>query len=107
MRSPLRFASSLSGPRTFGQALADLATRIGYDVVIVDPRTAFASKERIGEIMALTDWPDISLRAVGLDARTAIVALTHVAALDDEALSGALHGAAVRVNTLLVRESPD
>ena len=46
------------GATHIGQALADLATRIGYDVVIVDPRTAFASPERIGEIMALTDWQD-------------------------------------------------
>src|SRR5262245_45699078 len=35
------------GATHIGQALADLATRIGYDVVIVDPRTAFASPERI------------------------------------------------------------
>jgi xanthine dehydrogenase accessory factor len=78
------------GATHIGQALTDLATRIGYDVAIVDPRTAFASPERIGEIMALTDWPEISLTAVRLDARTAIVALTHAAALDDEALSAAL-----------------
>jgi xanthine dehydrogenase accessory factor len=78
------------GATHVGQVLADLAKRIGYDVVIVDPRTAFASEERIGETMALTDWPEISLRALGLDSRTAVVALTHAAALDDEALSAAL-----------------
>jgi xanthine/CO dehydrogenase XdhC/CoxF family maturation factor len=48
-----------------GQVLVHLAARIGYGVVFVDPRTAFASQERIGEIMALTDWPEISLRALG------------------------------------------
>jgi xanthine dehydrogenase accessory factor len=88
------------GATHIGQALADLATRIGYDVVIVDPRTAFASPERIGEIMALTDWPEISLRAVGLDARTAIVALTHAAALDDEALSAALRSDCLYIGAL-------
>src|SRR5262249_20809678 len=88
------------GATHIGQILADLATRIGYDVVIVDPRTAFASPERVGEIMALTDWPEISLRAVGLDARTAIVALTHAAALDGEALSAALRSDCLYIGAL-------
>lgn len=78
------------GATHVGQVLADLATRIGYDVVIIDPRTAFASQERICGVTALTDWPEISLKALGLDNRTAVVTLTHAAALDDEALSAAL-----------------
>jgi xanthine dehydrogenase accessory factor len=88
------------GATHIGQLLADLATRIGYDVVIVDPRTAFASQERIGGIMALTDWPEISLKALGLDSRTAVVALTHAAALDDEALSAALRSECLYIGAL-------
>jgi xanthine dehydrogenase accessory factor len=88
------------GATHIGQALADLATRIGYDVVIVDPRTAFASSQRIGETMALTDWPEISLKALGLDPRTAVVALTHAAALDDEALSAALRSDCLYIGAL-------
>jgi xanthine dehydrogenase accessory factor len=88
------------GATHVGQVLADLATRIGYDVVIVDPRTAFASPERIGGTMALTDWPEISLRAAGLDARTAVAALTHAAALDDEALSAALRSDCLYIGAL-------
>lgn len=78
------------GATHIGQVLADLAMRIGYDVAIIDPRTAFASPERIGEIVALTDWPELSLKALGLDPRTAVITLTHAAALDDEALGAAL-----------------
>ena len=88
------------GATHVGQVLADLATRIGYDVVIVDPRTAFASQERIGETMALTDWPELSLRALGLDTGTAVVALTHAAALDDEALSAALRSDCLYIGAL-------
>jgi xanthine dehydrogenase accessory factor len=88
------------GATHVGQVLADLATRIGYDVVIVDPRTAFTSQERIGEIMALTDWPEISLRALGLDTGTAVVTLTHAAALDDEALSAALRSDCLYIGAL-------
>jgi xanthine dehydrogenase accessory factor len=88
------------GATHVGQVLADLAMRIGYGVVIVDPRTAFASPERIGDIMALTDWPELSLRALGLDSRTAVVALTHAAALDDEALSAALRSDCLYIGAL-------
>jgi xanthine dehydrogenase accessory factor len=88
------------GATHVGQVLADLAKRIGYDVVIVDPRTAFASQQRIGETMALTDWPELSLRALGLDARTAVVALTHAAALDDEALRAALRSDCLYIGAL-------
>ena len=88
------------GATHLGQILADLAERVGYDVVIVDPRTAFASPERLGEITTLTDWPEISLRALGLDTRTAVVALTHAAALDDEALSAALHSDCLYIGAL-------
>jgi xanthine dehydrogenase accessory factor len=88
------------GATHVGQALADLATRIGYDVVFVDPRTAFASQERIGEIMTLSDWPAISLRDLGLDPRTAVITLTHNAALDDEALSAALRSDCLYIGAL-------
>ena len=93
------------GATHVGQVLGDLATRIGYDVVIVDPRTAFASQERIGEITTLTDWPEISLRALGLDTRTAVVTLTHAAALDDEALSVALRSDCLYVGALGSRKT--
>jgi xanthine dehydrogenase accessory factor len=83
-----------------GQVLADLAARIGYGVVFVDPRTAFANAERIGDIMALTDWPEVSLGALGLDSRTAVVTLTHAAALDDEALSAALRSDCLYIGAL-------
>jgi len=88
------------GATHLGQILGDLAERVGYDVVIVDPRTAFASPERLGEITALTDWPEISLRALGLDTRTAVVALTHAAGLDDEALSAALRSDCLYIGAL-------
>jgi len=88
------------GATHVGQFLADLATRIGYDVVIIDPRTAFTSHERIGKTMALTNWPEKSLRALGLDTGTAVVTLTHAAALDDEALSAALHSDCLYIGAL-------
>jgi xanthine dehydrogenase accessory factor len=78
------------GATHVGQVLADLADRIGYDVIIVDPRTTFASEERLGGTPVLTEWPENSFEALGLDNRTAVVALTHAAHVDDEALTEAL-----------------
>jgi xanthine dehydrogenase accessory factor len=89
-----------AGATHIAQVLADLAQRIGYDVAIVDPRAAFASQERFGGMPTLTNWPDESLAALRLDERTAVVALTHAAHLDDEAISAALHSNCLYIGAL-------
>lgn len=88
------------GATHVGQVLADLANRIGYDVVVVDPRAAFASADRLGDFKSLTDWPEISLKSLGLDPRTAVVTLTHAAAIDDEALTEALRSHCLYIGAL-------
>jgi xanthine dehydrogenase accessory factor len=88
------------GATHVGQVLADLAQRVGYDVVIVDPRTAFASEERLGCTSVLTEWPEPSFKSLGLDDRTAVVALTHAAHLDDEALTEALRSDCLYIGAL-------
>jgi xanthine dehydrogenase accessory factor len=88
------------GATHVGQVLAELTSRIGYDVVVVDPRAAFASADRVGDFKNLTDWPGISLKSLGLDPRTAVVALTHAAAIDDEALIEALRSQCLYIGAL-------
>jgi xanthine dehydrogenase accessory factor len=88
------------GATQIGQVLADVAKRIDYDVIIVDPRTAFASQQRLGSTKALTEWPESALKSIGLDARTAVVVLTHAAALDDEALREALRSDCLYIGAL-------
>src|ERR1700721_2815849 len=41
------------------QALAPMARLLGYDVVIVDPRTAFATPERFPDVKLIAEWPDV------------------------------------------------
>jgi len=72
------------------QALAPIAALLGYDVTIVDPRTAFASEERFPGVKVIAEWPETALPPLGVDRYTAFVALTHDPKVDDPALLHAL-----------------
>ena len=78
------------GATHIGQLLSDLVRRIGWNVSIVDPRSAFATEDRFGGIARHTEWPEASLKALTLDQHSTVVALTHVGQIDDEALVAAL-----------------
>lgn len=85
---PLRLI--IVGAVHIAQALVPMARLAGYDPVVVDPRDAFASKARFPGVTLSHDWPDDALGALGLDARTAVVTLTHDSKLDDPAIIAAL-----------------
>ena len=68
------------------QALVPVAQSLGYDVTVVDPRTAFASPERFPNVPLIAEWPDVALPPLGIDRYTAFVALTHDPKIDDPAL---------------------
>ena len=68
------------------QALAPIAQSLGYDVTVVDPRTAFASPERFPDVPLIAEWPDEALPPLKVDHYTAFVALTHDPKIDDPAL---------------------
>ena len=72
------------------QAFAPMAKGLGFDVTILDPRTAFATPERFPDVPVLAEWPDAALPRIGLDRYTALAALTHDPKIDDPALSAAL-----------------
>jgi xanthine dehydrogenase accessory factor len=80
----------IAGAVHISQALAPIARMLGYDVTIVDPRTAFASKERFPDVKVLAEWPDVALPPLNVDRYTAFVALTHDPKIDDPALLHAL-----------------
>jgi xanthine dehydrogenase accessory factor len=80
----------ITGAVHISQALAPIAKLLGYDVTIVDPRTAFATIERFPEVKVIAEWPDTALPALGIDHYTAFVALTHDPKIDDPALTHAL-----------------
>jgi xanthine dehydrogenase accessory factor len=80
----------ITGAVHISQALAPMAKLLGYDVTIVDPRTAFATPERFPDVKVLAQWPDEALPPLNIDGYTAFVALTHDPKIDDPALTHAL-----------------
>jgi xanthine dehydrogenase accessory factor len=80
----------ITGAVHISQALAPMGKLVGYDVVIVDPRTAFASPERFPDVQVIAQWPDEALPPLNIDRYTAFVALTHDPKIDDPALLHAL-----------------
>jgi xanthine dehydrogenase accessory factor len=68
--------------------------------VVIDPRGAFATAERFPDVNVHADWPDEVLPRVGLDARTAFVALTHDPKIDDPAIHAALRSKSFYIGAL-------
>jgi len=85
---PLRLM--IVGAAHIAQALVPMARLAGFDPVLIDPREAFASAARFPDTTLVHDWPDEALAAQGLDARCAVVTLTHDSKLDDPAIEAAL-----------------
>jgi len=80
----------ITGAVHISQVLAPIGRLLGYDVTIVDPRTAFASIERFPDVRVIAEWPDVALPPLDIDDYTAFVALTHDPKIDDPALLHAL-----------------
>ena len=95
---PLRLV--VVGAVHIAQALVPMAAQLGFSVVVVDPRRAFATDERFPDVTVMGDWPDEAMDALKPDARTAVVTLTHDPKLDDPALERALRSPAFYVGSL-------
>ncbi|MEM9475280.1 MAG: XdhC/CoxI family protein [Pseudomonadota bacterium] len=95
---PLRLV--IVGAVHIAQPLVQMARMAGYDVVMCDPRDSFASAARFPGETFLEGWPDEALDAFGLDARTAVVTLSHDPKIDTPALETALAGEAFYVGAL-------
>lgn len=83
-----------------GQALLAIASVVGYDVTVIDPRAAFAASQRFGDVRIARDWPDQAIKQLAPDASTAVVTLTHDPKLDDPALIAALKSPAFYIGAL-------
>ena len=87
------------------QALVPMATVAGFQVTVLDPREGFATVDRFPGAVLLREWPDQAMAALGLDRRTAVVALTHDPKIDDPALIAALESDAFYLGALGSRKT--
>jgi xanthine dehydrogenase accessory factor len=87
------------------QALAPMATMAGFDVRVIDPRTAFATPERFENVDLVADWPEDALKDRPIDPFTALVAVTHDPKIDDWPLIAALKTGAFYVGALGSRKT--
>ncbi len=100
---PLRLI--IVGAVHIAQALVTMAQNLQYEVVVVDPRQAFADENRFSNINYLSNWPDKALESLNPDHRTAIVTLTHDPKLDEPALCIGLASNAFYVGALGSRKT--
>jgi len=87
------------------QALAPMAGLLGIAVTVIDPRPAFNSEARMGQVARVLDWPDAALAVAPLGADSALVVLAHDPKLDDPALDHALRSDAFYIGALGSRKS--
>ncbi|MGH6762870.1 MAG: XdhC family protein [Phyllobacterium sp.] len=87
------------------QALAPLARVAGFDIEIIDPRTAFATPDRFPDVPLRAEWPEDVLKQRPLDPYTAVAVVTHDPKIDDYPLQQALHAGCFYVGALGSRKT--
>ena len=68
------------------QALISLAKTADFEIILIDPRDHFATKDRFPNCKIINEWPDTALSNFILDKSTHLVTLTHDPKIDDPAL---------------------
>jgi xanthine dehydrogenase accessory factor len=83
------------------EVLVQMASLVGFDAIVIDPRRAFATRQRFPQATALLQsWPQEALDEMVLDRSAYIAVLTHDPKLDDPALELALGSQARYVGAL-------
>jgi len=72
------------------QYLIDYAKSLNFEILVIDPRGYFATKQRFPGIEIMNKWPDEAFKEIITDSKTALIALTHDPKIDDPALQHAL-----------------
>ena len=87
------------------QMLAPIASLAGFDMIIIDPRNAFATPERFPGVQLVAEWPEVALPSLHLDRYTAMVLLTHDPRIDDQGLMEALRADCFYIGALGSRKT--
>jgi xanthine dehydrogenase accessory factor len=72
------------------QYLIEYAKSLNFEIIVIDPRGYFASKQRFPSMKILNKWPDEAFKEIETNSNTALIALTHDPKIDDPALQHAI-----------------
>jgi xanthine dehydrogenase accessory factor len=90
------------------ESLARLARQLGWQAIVADARTKFATHERIPSATEIiVAWPEETIEQVAPDHATAVVVLTHDDKFDVPALKAALATEAFYVGALGSRRNQE
>jgi xanthine dehydrogenase accessory factor len=95
-----RYRMLVIGAGQLSRYLSAAAVGLGYRVIVCDPRESFVGEWNVPGTELLRTMPDDAVLALRLDARSAVIALTHDPKLDDLALMEALKTPAFYVGAL-------
>ena len=87
------------------QPLTLMAQTAGYTVTIIDPREAFATRDRFPDVTLVNAWPNEALVLQLLHPQSAVVVLSHEPKIDDPALKIALRSQAFYIGALGSRKT--
>jgi xanthine dehydrogenase accessory factor len=86
--------------------LTRFAKELGFRVVVVDPRSKFANRERFPQAdEILVEWPDEALGHLPVDSATYIVLLTHDPKIDEPTLAAVLKSGAAYIGAIGSRKT--
>ena len=95
-----RWRMLLIGAGQLSLYTADFALASDFEVIVIDPREEYAEGIARNDVTFIKGMPDDVLLDLGIDAHTAVIALTHDPKLDDMALMEALKSSAFYVGAL-------
>jgi xanthine dehydrogenase accessory factor len=102
-----RYRLLLIGAGDLSRFLAAIASGLGYQVTVCDPRDAYFEEWDLPGVTIVHTMPDDTVQNMRLDAHSAVVALTHDPKLDDLALMDALKTDAFYVAAIGSRANSD
>ena len=80
------------GGVNIAQYLVAYIKNLNFEIIIIDPRGYFITKERFPDIEIINKWPNEAFKKITSDTNTALITLTHDPKIDDPALQCALKG---------------
>lgn len=95
-----RYRLLIIGAGQLSKFLAQIATGLDYQVTVCDPREEYTETWDVPGVALVRSMPDDTVIEMRLDARSAVIALTHDPKLDDMALMEALKSKAFYVGAI-------